>query len=73
LDFGGLQYSGNFARGVQFGSNQDLSLNSNLDLRLSGKIANDIEIIAALSDQNIHYNQMVLHNNYKILTKYIYK
>lgn len=53
LDFGGLQYSGNFARGVQFGSNQDLSLNSNLDLRLSGKIANDIEIIAALSDQNI--------------------
>lgn len=53
LDFGGLQYSGNFARGVQFGSNQDLSLNSNLDLRLSGKIGNDIEIIAALSDQNI--------------------
>jgi hypothetical protein len=53
LDFGGLQYSGNFSRGVQFGSNQDLSLNSNLDLRLSGKIGNDIEVIAALTDQNI--------------------
>lgn len=53
LDFGGLNYSGNFARGVQFGSNQDLSLSSNLDLRLSGKIGNDIEIIAALTDQNI--------------------
>lgn len=53
LDFGGLSYSGNFARGIQFGSNQDLTLNSNLDLRLSGKIANDIEITAALTDNNI--------------------
>ena len=53
LDFGGLNYSGNFARGLQFGSNQDLTLNSNLDLRLSGKIANDIEITAALTDNNI--------------------
>ncbi|MBP8192991.1 MAG: hypothetical protein KAX69_05250, partial [Chitinophagales bacterium] len=53
LDFGGLNYSGNFARGIQFGSNQDLTLNSNLDLRLSGKIANGIEITAALTDNNI--------------------
>ena len=53
LDFGGLNYSGNFARGIQFGSNQDLTLNSNLDLRLSGKIGNGIEITAALTDNNI--------------------
>lgn len=53
LDFGGLSYSGNFARGIQFGSNQDLSLTSNLDLRLSGKIGNDIEITAALTDNTI--------------------
>ena len=53
LDFGGLNYSGNFARGLQFGSNQDLTLNSTLDLRLSGKIANGIEITAALTDNNI--------------------
>jgi len=53
IDFGGLNYSGNFARGIQFGSNQDLTLNSNLDLRLSGKISNNIEITAALSDNNI--------------------
>ena len=53
LDFGGLNYSGNFARGIQFGSNQDLSLTSNLDLRLSGKIGNDIEITAALTDNTI--------------------
>ena len=53
LDFDGLNYSGNFARGIQFGSNQDLTLNSNLDLRLSGKIGNGIEITAALTDNNI--------------------
>ena len=53
LDFGGLNYSGNFARGIQFGSNQDLSLTSNLDLRLSGKIGNDIEVTAALTDNTI--------------------
>ncbi len=53
MDFGGLNYSGNFARGIQFGSNQDLTLNSNLDLRLSGKIGNGIEISAALTDNNI--------------------
>jgi hypothetical protein len=53
LDFGGLNYSGNFARGIQFGSNQDLTLNSNLDLRLSGKIGNGIEITAALTDNTI--------------------
>ncbi|MBK9329114.1 MAG: hypothetical protein IPM95_07335 [Sphingobacteriales bacterium] len=53
LDFGGLNYSGNFSRGIQFGSNQDLTLNSNLDLRLSGKIGNGIEITAALTDNNI--------------------
>lgn len=53
LDFGGLNYSGNFARGIQFGSNQDLTLNSTLDLRLSGKIGNGIEITAALTDNNI--------------------
>lgn len=53
LDFGGLNYSGNFARGIQFGSNQDLTLNSVLDLRLSGKIGNGIEITASLTDNNI--------------------
>jgi hypothetical protein len=53
IEFGGLNYSGNFARGIQFGSNQDLTLNSNLDLRLSGKIGNGIEITASLTDNNI--------------------
>jgi len=45
-----LQTSGSIMRGIKVGSNQDFTLNSGLNVQLSGKLSDDIEIIAALTD-----------------------
>ena len=47
-----LVSSGTLLRGISLGTNKDLSVNSGLRLQLSGKISNEIEIIAALTDEN---------------------
>lgn len=53
FDFRGLDYNGTFARGISFGNNQDLVLNSSFNLQLAGELGEGIEILAAISDENI--------------------
>jgi len=53
LNISGLDYNGSFARGISFGNNQDVVVNSDFNLQMSGKLQNDVSINAAITDNNI--------------------
>lgn len=48
-----LRRSGSLVRSVQIGTNQDLAFESALSLQVEGKVGSNVDVVAALSDQNL--------------------
>lgn len=57
LPFSGLNVSGSILRGVAVGNSQNSTLNSELDLQISGKLSESVTLRASLQDANIPSQQ----------------
>ncbi len=49
----GLTKNGSVSRGISFGNNQDVVVNSNMNLQVTGKLTNNIHVVLAATDNNI--------------------
>lgn len=50
-----IETSGSISRGISFGNNQDVVVNSDLNLQISGELENGLKIEGAISDKSIPF------------------
>ena len=53
VPFDGLNTSGSITRGITVGNNQSAVVNSNLDLQITGKLSDKVNLRASIQDTNI--------------------
>lgn len=55
FDFRGLEKSGSISRGISFGNAQNVVLNSGFNLQVAGKLGNDLNLVASVTDNNVPF------------------